>query len=95
MFGFSGIALPILFQKITFLNFEKIEYSNAYANFNDDSEITFWIFIAFLITLFFKNSNQLVNSYRPNNKIIFFIVILFIVSLMHLDKNVDFIYFNF
>ena len=95
MFGFSGITLPILFQKITFLNFEKIEYSNAYANFNDDSEITFWIFIAFLITLFFKNSNQLVNSYRPNNKIIFFIVMLFIVSLMHLDKNVDFIYFNF
>jgi alginate O-acetyltransferase complex protein AlgI len=95
MFGFSGIALPILFQKITFLNFEKIEFSNAYANFNDDSEITFWIFIAFLITLFFKNSNQLVNSYRPNNKVVFFIVMLFLISLMHLDKNVDFIYFNF
>ena len=95
MFGFSGVVLPSIFQNISFLQGNEIVIGEVFANFNSDTEITFWLLIALFMCLFFKNSNQIVSFYKPNNKIVFFIVSIFTISLMNLDKNVDFIYFNF
>ena len=95
MFGFSGVVLPSIFQNISFLQGNEIVIGEVFANFTSDTEITLWLLIALLICLFFKNSNEIVSFYKPNNKIVFFIVSIFTISLMNLDKNVDFIYFNF
>ena len=95
MFGFSGVVLPSIFQNISFLQGNKIVIGEVFANFNSDTEITLWLLIALFICLFFKNSNEIVSFYKPDNKIVFFIVSIFTISLMNLDKNVDFIYFNF
>ena len=95
MFGFSGVVLPSIFQNISFLQENDIVIGEVFANFNSDTEITLWLLIALFICLFFKNSNQIVSFYKPDNKIVFFIVSIFTISLMNLDKNVDFIYFNF
>jgi len=95
MFGFSGVVLPTIFQNITFLQGNKIVIGEVYANFNSDTEITLWLITALFTSLFFKNSNQIINVYKPDNKIVVFIVLIFTISLMNVDKNVDFIYFNF
>ena len=95
MFGFSGVVLPSIFNNMSFLQVNEIVIGEVFANFNSDTEITLWLIIALLICLFFKNSNQIISFYKPDNKILFFIVSIFTISLMNLDKNVDFIYFNF
>ena len=95
MFGFSGVVLPSIFQNISFLQGNEIVIGEVFANFNSDTEITLWLLIALFICLFFKNSNEIVSFYRPDNKVVFFIVSILTISLINLDKNVDFIYFNF
>jgi len=95
MLGLSGVVLPISLQNISFLQQNKIVFGEVFVNFNSDTEVILWIAIAFFICLFFKNSNQVLITYKPSSKIVFYIVLIFIISLMHLDKNVDFIYFNF
>ena len=95
MFGFSGVVLPSIFQNIIFLEGNSIVIGEVFSNFNSDTEITLWLLVALFACLFFKNSNQIISFYKPNNQIVFFIVSIFTISLMNLDKNVDFIYFNF
>ena len=95
MLGLSGVMLPTSLQNISFLQQNKIVFGEVFANFNSDTEVILWIAIAFFVCLFFKNSNQVLIAYKPSSKIAFFIVTIFVISLMHLDKNVDFIYFNF
>ena len=95
MFGFSGVVLPKTFQNYSFFRGENILFGDIYSNFNSDNEITFWLPVALCICLFFKNSYQVINYYQQSNKIIIFIVFVFSISLMNLDKNVEFIYFNF
>ena len=95
MFGFSGILIPSIMQNYPFLNSSNLMFGEVYINFNSDTEITLWLFFAFFITLFLRNSNQILRTFETNNKTLVFIVLMFLISLMHLDKNVDFIYFNF
>ena len=93
MFGFSNIILPNFFQDVSFFQGTKIIFGDIYTNF--DSEISIWIVAAFCISLLFKNTSQIINTSELNSKTVFYIVFLFLVSIMHFEKNVDFIYFNF
>jgi alginate O-acetyltransferase complex protein AlgI len=96
MMGFSGIMLPSFAENFKFLIlFKKIEFGDIYWNFNSDSEIFLWIFMAFLICTLFKNSTQIINTQNKTNKKILFITFLFSISLMNFSKKMDFIYFNF
>ena len=95
MFGFSGIVLPNMLQNYAVFSGKQVLFGEVYENFNYDNEITFWLLIGLCTCLFFKNSYQVINSYQPSNKIVAFIVIIFLISIMNLDKNAEFIYFNF
>ena len=94
MLGFSGFMLPNILKEIFIFQESKI-FVDVFENFNGDSEISFWIPFAFILCLFFKNSNQIISSFSLNNKTIVFIVSILLISLMNLEKNVEFIYFNF
>jgi alginate O-acetyltransferase complex protein AlgI len=95
MFGFSGVVLPSMLQNYSIFSGKQVLFGEVYENFNSDTEITFWLPIGLCICLLFKNSYQVINLYQPSNKVIAFIVIIFSISLMNLDKNAEFIYFNF
>lgn len=96
MFGFSGIVLPSFFEKVKFLSVsKKIEFGDIFIKFNGDSEITIWILMSILGCVLLNNSIQIINKATFNNKTVFFIVFLFSISLMNLNKNIDFLYFNF
>ena len=88
-------SLPTIFQNIFFLEENEIVIGEVFSNFNSDTEITLWLLVALFVCLFFKNSNQMIHLYKPNKQIVFFIVSIFTISLLNLDTNVDFIYFNF
>jgi alginate O-acetyltransferase complex protein AlgI len=94
MFGFSGFMLPNISQKILIIQ-DNIIFGDIFENFNGDSEISLWIPFAFILCLFFKNSNQIISSFKMSNKTVIFIVSILLISLMNLEKNAEFIYFNF
>ena len=95
MCGMSGFILPSFFNKIVFFGKNNVIFGEVYTNFNSDTEITFWILGALCLCVLFKNSNQILIDQKPSNKIIIFIVLLLLISLLNIDKNSDFIYFNF
>jgi alginate O-acetyltransferase complex protein AlgI len=95
MFGFSEILLPSFIQKIPLFQSNFINFGEVFKNFNSDTEITLWLVIALITTLYFKNSNEIIADNTPSNKNVLFIIIVILISLMHMDKNVEFIYFNF
>jgi alginate O-acetyltransferase complex protein AlgI len=95
MFGFSDVVLPNFLENYSFLQLNKILFGNVYVNFNNDEEILLWILSAFCLVMLFKNSNQLISNLKPNNLVVASTVFLFLISLMNLGKNVDFIYYNF
>lgn len=54
------------------------------------------ILIALLYVIFkCKNSNQMYEEFRLSKKNLIFIIILFVISVVHLNKVSTFIYFNF
>jgi alginate O-acetyltransferase complex protein AlgI len=95
MFGLTTVILPSFFNEIFFLKDTSVVFGEVYKNFNSDTEITLWIFLALTSVLIFKNSNQFITENKPDNKMIFFIVFIFTISLLNLEKNIEFIYFNF
>jgi D-alanyl-lipoteichoic acid acyltransferase DltB (MBOAT superfamily) len=95
MFGLTNVILPSFLNEISFLKDKSLVFGDVYKNFNSDAEITLWIFIALISVLIFKNSNQFLTDYKLNNKMILFIVFIFTISLLNLEKNIEFIYFNF
>ena len=96
MLGLSGVVLPNFLKNLIDLFWDEgIKFGDVYSNFNNDSEISLWILIALIVCLLFKNSNQIIDTISISNKKAVLIVFMLSVSLMHFNKNIDFIYFNF
>jgi len=96
MLGLSGVVLPNFLKNLIDLFWDEgIKFGDVYSNFNNDSEISLWILIALIVCLLFKNSNQIIDTISISNKKVVLIVFMLSVSLMHFNKNIDFIYFNF
>lgn len=92
---FGSIVLPVpLANKLSFLTPYGVEFGNWLSGVNADRELFLWMIAAFVTTLFFKNSMQFRNSFKPN----FFYMIattLFFLSIFILYRKSEFIYFNF
>jgi D-alanyl-lipoteichoic acid acyltransferase DltB (MBOAT superfamily) len=96
MFGFSGVILYTKMESyLPFLKKFGVEFNELYSNIGGTSRTTKWMLIGFIITLLFKNSNILLENWKPSNKNIVFTVLLFCIALMNLNKVTEFLYFNF
>ncbi|WP_226670483.1 MBOAT family O-acyltransferase [Metabacillus litoralis] len=94
MFGFNGIILPErILSYINLPSYDAITY-NQLALTDIDGAIKFLI-IGFIITLCFKNTNELIERFKPTWYTLLFTLILFIYSLLHITKVSEFLYFNF
>lgn len=92
---FGTVVLPIpLAHKLDFLSKYGVEFGNWLSAVDADREIFVWILAAFVITLFFKNSMQMRNSFKPN---FFYMLptIIFFLSIFIFYRKSEFIYFNF
>ncbi|MEH6450099.1 MAG: MBOAT family O-acyltransferase [Oleispira sp.] len=54
-----------------------------------------WIFIALAVAVSFDNSNQLLEKFKPNLKYLFGFITLSFISIMEMNKESEFLYFNF
>ena len=96
MFGQTTVVLPsILESKLLFLKHYNIQFGSWLAQ----PHATLWtvvlILLTFILLLFFKNSIETLQKFRPSTITLLFTAILFISSVLSLNKVSEFLYFNF
>ncbi len=95
MFSLSNIVLPVKsYQYLEFLNSYDVKFAMVISVIGK-SEVIYWVLGAFILTLMFKNSTNLLKLFSPSRKNLYFILILFFISVLFLDNKSDFLYFNF
>jgi D-alanyl-lipoteichoic acid acyltransferase DltB (MBOAT superfamily) len=80
--------------------YQPMDFTTFYAkyllvNINGNDRLFAIFIISFIIVLFYKNSNQLVQNFKPSLKTLLLITIISIISILDLYKVTEFLYFNF
>ena len=96
MFSLDNVVIHPMFQsKLGFLSQYGITFGGMFENIQASREIIVWLFFAFILVLFFKNSMEKRDSFKPNYKLAFLTVFCFIFAVLSLNKVSEFLYFNF
>lgn len=98
MCGLSGILLERGLEKTLnhFFHLQNIvQFGKFFKDIPNGSGAFVWIFFGILISSSFKNSNELLLTFKGNIKIAFLISIIFTYSLFNVVKISEFLYFNF
>lgn len=84
---------PSTLANINYLFFNLLPFQVEGSLFN--FQTIFYLFIGFLIVLFTRNSIEKLEAFRPKPLFAFSAVIMFILSIMYLNRVSTFLYFNF
>jgi len=96
MFGMTGVNLPnILSIKLSFLSQYGIEFGNFISRTGGNSYTFVWLFVGMVLILAFKNSMELLDIFKRTYVTLLFSSILFIISILSMNKVSEFLYFNF
>lgn len=98
MFDIDNIVIPNIFKyKLPLSDIINISYGNVFFNIGANTkEITLFMLIGFMLTLFFNNTNQIITKFRPTYLKIVFIMLMFITSVYYMSSGQsEFLYFNF
>ena len=91
----GSFVLPgFLEVKLHFLSKYGIEFGGFIQNIGS-KEVFYWIIGSLLLVIFFINSNEYPKKFKNTYIYLFFMYILFVFSILHLNNNSDFLYFNF
>ena len=94
MFGLNGIVLSDkLASKLGFLESYGVEFGKMFVNVQGNIQIIWWLLFGFVVTLFFKNSNEVKN--KVTYFTLLFSVFLFLMSIINFSRASEFLYFNF
>lgn len=96
MFGLNGITLPYALEnRLSFLSSYGIEFGNFVGNINGGKFTPLVLIGGFIFILLFKNSIELLNSFKVSYKTMLFSSFIFICSVLFSYKDSTFLYFNF
>jgi len=96
MFNIEHIVLPsFLENNLLFLSEYQVSFGNFLVNIKGESATFIWLFLAFIITLYCTNSIEKLKVLKLNIQTAFFSAILFMMSIISLNKVSEFLYFNF
>ncbi|WP_078431930.1 MBOAT family O-acyltransferase [Metabacillus halosaccharovorans] len=94
MIGLNGLILPEAFSSILDgPTLDLIKYGEI--PLTGVSNAIKYILVAFTLILCFKNSNELMEKFKPSWQTFIFTIVLFIYSVLHISKVSEFLYFNF
>lgn len=96
MLGLNGLTIPLYFTD-KFPVFGKMEFSSSIffiGNF-DLLKSVIAIIIGLFVALLLKNSNQLLKNFKLSYYKLVLVLIIFVFSVMNLNKISEFLYFNF
>lgn len=74
---------------------QSMKIKSLLENIGGNDKTLLWLLAGFIITLAFKNTNQLVKHFRPTIKYLLFMILLFLISYGELNGFSEFLYFNF
>ncbi len=96
MFGLSGIMLPEKWAStLTFLSGYNIKFGTVFQDIaGQDKTITF-IVAAFIMILYFKNSMEHGDNFKPTYKYLIFTLVMLLISISMFSQVSEFLYFNF
>lgn len=96
MFGGSGVVFPQgLRDYISNINFLEITYGEVFESITFSSVTATLVAFCFILTLFFRNSHQIINSFKPNWFYLIFAALLTFFSMGLVGADSEFLYFNF
>jgi len=96
MIGLNGLALPSgLATKLSFLTPYGVTFNEWLNRLGGDIMMIPWIIGGFIIVLFFRNSSEMLSSFKSNYFYLLWAAFAFIVSVLSLNKVSEFLYFNF
>ncbi|MDX4057178.1 MBOAT family protein [Aliarcobacter skirrowii] len=96
MFSLDNIVIHPMFQsKLAFLSQYGITFGGMFENIQGSKEIIILLFFAFILVLFFKNSMEKRDSFKPNYLSLISFIIIFIYGVISMSKESEFLYFNF
>jgi D-alanyl-lipoteichoic acid acyltransferase DltB (MBOAT superfamily) len=96
MFSLENIVLPrLLLDKLSFLSNTQIKFGGVANNIHGDFYTPVYIFLTLIIIIAFKNSTNKLNQFQPNYKSLIFTTLTLSISILHLTKVTEFLYFNF
>jgi len=96
MFSLDNIVVKEKFaDKLSFLNDYNVKFAEVMKMTNDGSDIIGWLVIGFILILVFKNTMDKAKVFIPNIYNSFFMISIFVISLLMLHKESEFLYFNF
>ena len=98
MFGLGGVVLANqLANKLFFLKDFGVSFGEIFTNISANlKDIIIFIFVAFILVLYFKNSmSYFNNSFKTNYKNLIFFIICFTYGVLSMCKVSEFLYFNF
>ena len=99
MFSLSDVVLPrVSFPLFGFLEEYGVVFGYFYGNitaYGVSNNLVFWLFLAFILVLFCKNSMEKLKLIQLNYKTAFFIALLFTAGIIGLNTVSEFLYFNF
>ncbi|MGJ0309296.1 MBOAT family O-acyltransferase [Aliarcobacter cryaerophilus] len=96
MFSLDNVVIHPMFQsKLGFLSQYGISFGGMFENIQGSKEIIILLFFAFILVLFFKNSMEKRDSFKPNYLSLISFIIIFIYGVISMSKESEFLYFNF
>lgn len=96
MLGLNGVLLPkALYTKLESFHLESLHTGGFLVAIEGGLETIFWLFTAFIITLFLPNSNELQKRFHPNIFFGFLYVFLTTIALLKINSYSEFLYFRF
>ena len=98
MIGLNGISLPsLLLNKLGFLQQYGFKFGGWVGSIDNAGGITLvpWFIVGFVLILAFKNSTEMLDSFKFNIRTALFAGVAFVGGILSLSEITEFLYFNF
>ena len=89
---FGAVTLPTPLKE--YITIKGVEFGKWSEMFYADPQVVVWLLAGFIIVLFFKNSMEFKENFKPNISSLL-LTVLFFLSIFILYRKSEFIYFNF
>ena len=96
MFGLNGVIISnSLLKLLPNLSGYGFLVGNHLKNLQANDDVFRMIIVSIVVVIFFKNSNDFVNTLKMNWLTLIFVSLISIISILSLTKISPFLYFNF
>merc|ERR1711991_1266309 len=96
MIGFNGIILPKFLENyFSFLSLLGIRFGGTFVNIQGDIIVLLCLIVALIIVFAFKNSHQIVMNFTFKIRDAIILGILYLLLILSINKNSEFLYFDF